>query len=251
MLGIMEQELPGGITGFIPTATQLGYAAGPVLLVRSDDIIERRRLIVVQFVAWPPPWSAPAVAPRGAGRARVALRRRLRDGGATDRPARRHSPPRRDAGPRSAPSPPACCAASCSAARSRATCAEFWGWREMFWLGVPRGIGRRRPDGAPLAAASRSPDPAISSLLGSLAGLWREFPTLRLASVTQALLFATFIVFWTILALHLQEPRFHLGARDRRAVRRGRGGRHAAAPLAGGSARPQRPRRRHRRSVSA
>lgn len=42
--------------------------------------------------------------------------------------------------------------------------------------------------------------------------LWREFPALRLAAFTQALLFGTFSVFWSILALHLQEPRFNLSA---------------------------------------
>ena len=63
-----------------------------------------------------------------------------------------------------------------------------------------------------LPRSQPGPGPGYLSLLGSLAGLWREFATLRLASITQAFLFATFIVFWTILALHLQEPRFHLGA---------------------------------------
>lgn len=48
--------------------------------------------------------------------------------------------------------------------------------------------------------------------MASLAGLWREFAEQRLAAVTQALLFAAFTAFWTILALYLQTPRFALGA---------------------------------------
>jgi predicted MFS family arabinose efflux permease len=48
--------------------------------------------------------------------------------------------------------------------------------------------------------------------MGSLVHLWGEFAELRLAAVTQALLFAAFTAFWTLLALHLQEPRFGLGA---------------------------------------
>jgi predicted MFS family arabinose efflux permease len=58
------------------------------------------------------------------------------------------------------------------------------------------------------------PDSQLSyrELLGSLLHLWREFGELRLASVTQALIFAAFTAFWTILALRLQQPQFGLGA---------------------------------------
>ena len=50
MLGIMKRDLPGPITNFIPTSTQLGYAAGLFLLVPVGDILERKRLIVLQLV---------------------------------------------------------------------------------------------------------------------------------------------------------------------------------------------------------
>jgi predicted MFS family arabinose efflux permease len=42
--------------------------------------------------------------------------------------------------------------------------------------------------------------------------LWGEFGALRLAAVTQALLFGAFTAFWSILALYLQTPRFGLGS---------------------------------------
>jgi MFS family permease len=51
MLGIMERDLTGSVTSLVPTATQLGYAAGLVLLVPLGDIVERKRLIVMQFAA--------------------------------------------------------------------------------------------------------------------------------------------------------------------------------------------------------
>jgi predicted MFS family arabinose efflux permease len=63
-------------------------------------------------------------------------------------------------------------------------------------------LPRSRPEG----------DLRYGPLLKSLGGLWLEFPVLRRAALTQALLFAGFTAFWTILALHLKEPRFGLGA---------------------------------------
>jgi len=50
MLGIMERDLGSpGLAGLIPTAIQLGYAAGLFLLVPLGDLMDRPRPIVVQF----------------------------------------------------------------------------------------------------------------------------------------------------------------------------------------------------------
>jgi predicted MFS family arabinose efflux permease len=53
---------------------------------------------------------------------------------------------------------------------------------------------------------------AYGSLLHSILHLWKEFPALRLAAVTQAMIFAAFTAFWTVLAFRLQAPPFGLGA---------------------------------------
>jgi MFS family permease len=66
MLGLMERDLPGEATRFVPTVTQLGYALGLFLLLPLGDLIERKRLIVGQFVVLALALAATAVAPGAA-----------------------------------------------------------------------------------------------------------------------------------------------------------------------------------------
>jgi predicted MFS family arabinose efflux permease len=42
--------------------------------------------------------------------------------------------------------------------------------------------------------------------------LWRDLPQLRRAALTQAAMFGAFSAFWTVLALRLAQPPFHIGA---------------------------------------
>jgi predicted MFS family arabinose efflux permease len=82
----------------------------------------------------------------------------------------------------------------------------------MFWLGVPMAVAA---GGWMAFTLPRSQPTAVLSygaLLRSLVALWREFGALRLATITQSLIFAAFTAFWTILAFRLQEPRYGLGA---------------------------------------
>src|ERR1039457_6487694 len=53
MLGIREAAFPGQVTviGLVPTTTQLGFAAGLLLLVPLGDRFDRRRLILIQLAA--------------------------------------------------------------------------------------------------------------------------------------------------------------------------------------------------------
>ncbi|MFM5096105.1 MFS transporter [Aeromonas rivipollensis] len=88
----------------------------------------------------------------------------------------------------------------------------YGSWRAMFWLGVPLALlggllmVRMIPLGLPRSTLS------YARLLHSLIGLWREEPALRRATLTQALLFASFSAFWTVLAFYLADPAYGLGA---------------------------------------
>jgi predicted MFS family arabinose efflux permease len=213
MLGLMERDLPGEATRFVPTVTQLGYALGLFLLLPLGDLVERKRLIVGQFVVLAIALAATAVAP---GAALVLAASLVVGIVATVAqqivPFAAHlaSPERRGATVGVVMS-----GVLCGILLSR-TLAGFVGahagWREMFWLGAPLALIA----GGLMAAVlpTSRPDSRLSypALLRTLVDLWREFPALRLAAATQALLFGAFAAFWTILALHLQEPHFDLGA---------------------------------------
>ena len=64
MLGVIEADFPGNaLAGFIPTATQLGYALGLFLLAPLGDLLERRGVILLQFLVLAAGLVAAALAP--------------------------------------------------------------------------------------------------------------------------------------------------------------------------------------------
>ncbi len=213
MLALIEQDLPGALTGAIPTATQLGYAIGLVLLVPLGDLVERRRLIVVQFVLLAAALVLAAVAPTALLLVAASLAVGLASTVAQQIvPLAAHfaAPEKRGA------TVGTVMAGLLTGILLSRTVAGFvashGGWREMLWLAAPMALG-----GAVLMAVtlpSSKPDSRLSyhRLLHSVWQQWLDFPALRLAAITQAALFAAFTVFWTILAFRLAEPRFGLGA---------------------------------------
>ena len=214
MLGIMEGDLGSpGLTGLIPTATQLGYASGLFLLVPLGDVLDRRRLIVVQFVLLAAALVLVALAP-SAGLimlASLAL-------GACSTVAQQVIP---FAAALASPDSrgktigTVMSGVLCGILLSRTLAgfvATHLGWREMFWLAAPLALGAAGLMAALLPRNHPHLDLGYGAALASVARLWRHEGRLRRATLVQAALFASFTAFWTVLALHLQEPRFHLGA---------------------------------------
>lgn len=213
MLGIIERDLPGAITSLVPTATQLGYALGLFLLVPLGDLIERKRLIVLQFMGLAVALAIAAVAPGAAMVLGASLLVGVLSTVAQQIvPLAAHlSTPAR----RGATVGTVMAGLLCGILLSR-TLAGFVathdGWRAMFWLGVPMAVGAGAIMAALLPKSEPTGDMRYGHLIYSLGGLWTEFRALRKAAITQALLFAGFSAFWTILALRLQQPAFSLGA---------------------------------------
>jgi predicted MFS family arabinose efflux permease len=212
MLGIMEADMPSGLTGLVPTATQLGYAVGLFALVPLGDLVERRRLIVVQFVVLALGLVGAALAPSAAMLLVASLLLGVTATVAQQIvPLAAHlAPPER----RGATVGTVTSGVLCGILLSRTLAgfvAAHAGWRAMFWLGVPLALLAGGIMAVTLPHSKPDSNLSYGKLMRSLVGLWAEFGALRVAAVTQALLFGAFTAFWSILALRLQQPRFGLG----------------------------------------
>jgi predicted MFS family arabinose efflux permease len=214
MLGVIERDFPSAAaTELIPTVTQLGYAAGLFLLVPLGDLMDRRRLIVMQFVILGAALAAAAIAPTSGMLVAASLLV-----GASSTVAQQIVPfaailaaPERRGGTIGTVMAGLLCGILLSRALSGFVAAHA-GWREMFWIGLPLAIFGAVSMAVALPRNHPRAGIKYGEALKSLAHLWREHPALRTATGVQAALFGSFTAFWTILALYLGEPRFNLGA---------------------------------------
>jgi predicted MFS family arabinose efflux permease len=214
MLGIIKKDFSGSWwVGLIPTATQIGYGLGLFLLVPLGDLMDRRRLIVGQFMLLGAASFAASLAPNAAALAFASL-----VVGVCASVAQQIIP----------------FAASLAVPEKRGSTigtvmagllggillsrllsgfvAAYAGWREMFQLGLPISVGGAVAMAIALPRNYPHTGLKYRAALKSLVHLWVSEPTLRRASVMQAAMFASFSAFWTILALHLEGPSFGLGA---------------------------------------
>lgn len=214
MLGVMSDAFHDGrVGGWIPTLTQLGYAAGLLFLLPLGDMLERRKLIVVQFGVLALALTVMAMAP---GLAVLAFASVLVGAAATVAQqivpfaAILSAPEKRGAAIGTVMS-----GLFTGILLSRTLAglvSSMAGWRAMFWLAVPLAVLGAVLMGRSLPVHHPARKLRYGDLLGSLIHLWRDEPVLRRAAFTQALLFASFSAFWTTLALRLAQPPLNLGA---------------------------------------
>lgn len=214
MLGIIENEFQHqSITGLVPTATQLGYALGLFFLLPLGDLVNRRRMIIGQFLllacalagaAWSPFASVLVVTSVIVG-ACSSVAQQIVPFAASLASSEK----------RGATIGTVMAGVLSGILFSRALSGfvgEHAGWREMFWIGVPLALLAAALMTAVLPHHRNKSALTYPEAIRSLAHLWQSHPALRAATFMQACLFASFTAFWTILALYLQGPPFSLGA---------------------------------------
>jgi len=206
MLGLIQRDLPGALTALVPTVTQLGYALGLFLLVPLGDRMERRGLIVAQFMALAVALVGAAMASSGASLLLASL---LVGALATVAqqivPLAAHMAPPDKRGAVIGKVMAGLLGGILLSRTLAGFVAQYAGWRSMFWLGIPLAVAAGCLLRAILPVSRPEKGPSYPALLGSLWYLWRDLPTLRRATFTQGLLFAAFSAFWSILALFLQQ----------------------------------------------
>ena len=221
VLPLIGHDLGGaGSVNFIPTATQIGYSGGIILLVPVGDRVDRRRLILAQCVGLTlallsfamglfatiaqqiVPFAAQLSAPETRGRTVGTVMSGLLVG-------------------------------ILSARTLSGVVAEWAGWRSVFWLGASLALAMAAMLYPRLPHSAPSTQTPYGQLIASLGRIVLDEPELRRAAMTQGLLFAGFSAFWTILAPLLAGAPYHLGSEAAGLFGLLAVGSVAVAPLAG------------------
>lgn len=200
--------------GAVPTLTQLGYAAGMLLLVPLGDVLPRRRLIsglliavaltlLATAMARNVPWLAAASFAVGfttvVPQILIPLAARLS--------------PARERGTAVGMLMMGLLLGILLSRTLSGFIGDRFGWRVMYEVAaalmvvLALALAPRLPaDGPPLPLN-------YAQLLGSVAALVRRESVLRQAMLNGALLFGAFSAFWATLAFRLESPPLHYGAR--------------------------------------
>ena len=212
MLRLMAADFPA-VASLISPVTQLGYAIGLFALVPLGDIVDRRTLIVAQFAFLTLGLLGLVFASSG-----VTLIAASMLVGFFATVAQQIIP---FAAHLSAPEKRGATVGTLMSGLlggillSRTIAGYIgagFGWREMYMTAVPVACAGGVAMWSILPLAAPTSQLRYPALLASIRTLWFELPELRRAAFTQALLFAGFSSFWTVLPFHLAEPEYGFGA---------------------------------------
>jgi predicted MFS family arabinose efflux permease len=215
LLGVVGGDLHASpwLVGWIPTATQLGYAAGLLLLGPLADRFDRRRVILVKLFALTLALLLAAAAPSIAGLLFASVVIGITATAAQDfvPAAATLAPPEQRGKLVGTVMTGLLLGILMSRALSGAAAAQF-GWRAMFVLAALAVVGIAAATWRVLPAFARNRGLDYAALIRSLAALWRAHPALRRAAIAQGLLGLGFSAFWSTLAVMLHGTPFHLGS---------------------------------------
>jgi predicted MFS family arabinose efflux permease len=214
LLDDFRQSFPAGSAwiGAVPAATQLGYAAGMLLLAPLGDRYDRRRLILLQsvgvcialFVAATAPTLGVLVGASLAIGVLATIAQQAVPFAAELAPpeARGHAVGTVMSG----------LLIGILLARTAAGfVGEYFGWRAVFGASIVVLIGLAVVVVLKLPRSQPTSKLRYSQLLASMWHLTLELRGLREAATTGAFLFAAFSLFWPVLTLLLAGAPFHLG----------------------------------------
>lgn len=236
MLAVMAADLrvsPAAL-GAVPMLTQLGYAAGILLLAPLGDRIDRRRIILAKAATLAGTLAVAALtqgitvlltASFVLGLA-ATLAQDVVSSAATLAPERSRG---RAVGS-------VMTGLLLGILLSRAVSglvAQYFGWRAMLGLAALGMVAALVPVWRLLPSLRVTTRLPYGELLRSLGGLWRRHPGLRRAAWAQALLAVGFSAFWSSLALMLNAKPFQLGSAAAGAFGLAGAVGALAAPLAG------------------
>lgn len=215
MLGILAADLhaSSGMLGMVPTANQLGYALGILLLAPLGDRYDRRRIILVKAtiltLALLLTGAAPNIGWLLASSLVIGLAATLVQDIV---PAAATLAPNHSRGRIVGTVMTGVLLGILLSRVASGFIAEAFGWRAVFYAAavsvasVGIAVWRKVPSFAPTTTL-----PYIT-LLKSLLGLLRKYSSLRRATLAQGLMAAGFSAFWCTLAMMLHEAPFHLGS---------------------------------------
>lgn len=213
LLGSLSHQYQGAsLIHLIPAATQLGYAAGLLLLVPLGDAASRRRVILWQTVAL-----VAALAFVSWAHTPVTLLLGSVVVGATATVAQQIIPLAAELadplqrGQAVGTVMSGLLAGILLARTVSGWVGQYWGWAGVFWIstGIAVILGMMLYTALPRRIRFRRTP--YGALLQSLIKILSDYPELRWAIIRQGGLFAAFSAFWSLLAVYLAQ-RYHVGS---------------------------------------